>query len=137
MSNQRSELSPKNKYWIPKYRYLELKNFCLQYPAWKKELNEISYLKTKSEISPPGNFSNPTELLAIKRLQLEQNINLIDSVAEQADPCLAKWIIRGITENYTYEYLKYQLDLPAGRDMYYDRYRRFFWILDMKRDGQY
>ena len=134
MNAQRSELSPKNKYWISKYRYLELKNFCLQYPDWKQELKEISFLKTKSEITPPGFFSNSTETTALKRLKLEKNINLIDSAAKQSDPCLTKWLIKGITENLTYEYLKYQLELPAGRDMYYDRYRRFFWILDKKRE---
>ena len=133
MNCQRSELSHKNKYWIPKFRYLELKNFCLQYPDWKRELNEISFLKTKSEISPPGNFSNPTEQLALKRIKLEENINLINVTAAEADNCIDKWLIKGITENFTYEYLKYQLNLPAGRDLYYDRYRRFFWILDKKK----
>lgn len=133
MNCQRSELSHKNKYWIPKFRYLELKNFCLQYPDWKKELIEMSFLKTKSEISPPGNFSNPTEQLALKRMKLEENINLINSIAEETEPTISNWLIKGITENLTYEYLKYQLDLPAGRDLYYDRYRRFFWILDKKK----
>ena len=32
----RSELSKKNKYWIERHRYYELKHFCLQYPIWKK-----------------------------------------------------------------------------------------------------
>ncbi len=32
----RSELSPKNKYYIDKHRYYELKHFCLQYPEWKQ-----------------------------------------------------------------------------------------------------
>ena len=32
----RSELSPKNKYYIDKHRYYELKHFCLQYTEWKK-----------------------------------------------------------------------------------------------------
>ena len=27
------------------------------------------------------------------------------------------------------KYLKSKLDIPCGRDMYYDRYRRFFWLL--------
>ena len=32
----RSELSSKNKYYIDKHRYYELKHFCLQYPEWKR-----------------------------------------------------------------------------------------------------
>ena len=133
MNNQRSELSEKNKYWIPKFRYLELKNFCLQYSDWKKALNEISFLKAKSEISSAGNFSNSTENLAFKIANIQDRIDLIEKTAKESDPELAKWLIKGVTENLTYEYLKYQLDLPAGRSMYYDRYRKFFWILDQRR----
>ena len=32
----RPEISEKNKYWIDRHRYYELKHFCLQYPLWKR-----------------------------------------------------------------------------------------------------
>lgn len=32
----RPEISIKNKYWISRHRYYELKHFCLQYTDWKK-----------------------------------------------------------------------------------------------------
>lgn len=134
MHNQRSELSQSNKYWIPKFRYLELKNYCLQYSDWEKQIKDISYLKSKSEISTEGNFSNPTENLAIVLAAAQYKIDLIKTTAMEADPSLAKWLIIGITKSYTFEYLKYKLDMPAGRSMYYDRYRKFFWLLDQKKD---
>lgn len=134
MKNQRSTLSPKNKYWIPKFRYLELKNFCLQYPDWKLTLKEISLLQSHSVVTPTSDPSDPTNKMAVCRLRYEENIQLIESIAELSDPDLAKWIIRGVTENLSYDYLKYQLEIPAGRDMYYDRYRRFFWILDQRKN---
>ena len=133
MKNQRSELSPKNKYWIPKYRYLELKNFCLQYPEWKKMITSITEIKTHSQISSAGNFSDPTEKVALKRMKYQSLIDLIEQTAYDSEPSIAKWIVIGVTESYTYEYLRYKLDLPAGREMYYDRYRRFFWVLDQRR----
>lgn len=133
MKNQRSELSPRNKYWIPKYRYLELKNFCLQYPEWKKMVLSISEIKTHSQISSAGNFSDPTEEVALKRMKYQSLIDLIEQTAYDSEPSIAKWIVIGVTESYTYEYLRYKLDLPAGREMYYDRYRRFFWLLDQRR----
>lgn len=129
----KTELSPKNKYWISKHRYLELKNFCLQYPDWKLALNSISFLKTFSEFSPSGNFSDPTFIIACKRERYKQNIKLIEDAAKEADYALYQWIIKGVTSSYGYDYLKYQLDIPASRDMYYDRYRKFFWILDKKK----
>ena len=133
MKNQRSELSPKNKYWIPKYRYLELKNFCLQYPEWKKFIASITEIKTHSQISSAGNFSDPTEEVALKRMKYQSLIDLVEQTAYDSEPSIAKWIVKGVTESYTYEYLRYKLDLPAGREMYYDRYRRFFWLLDQRR----
>lgn len=36
MSRERAELSKKNPYHIPRYRYYELKYFCRQYDDWKK-----------------------------------------------------------------------------------------------------
>lgn len=129
----RTEISVKNKYWIPKHRYLELKNFCLQYPDWKLALNSISFLKANFEISPSGNFSDPTMEIVCKRDYYQQNINLVENTAKEADYTLYQWLIKGITAPYGYDYLKYQLNIPASRDMYYDRYRKFFFILDKKR----
>ena len=135
MSNcqQRSEISVKNKYYISRLRYLELKNFCLQYKDWKLALKEITLIKAHEEINKSSSISDPTNQMAVKRLKYEENISLIEETAIVSDPSIAKWIIKGVTEGYTYEYLHLQMDLPAGRDLYYDRYRRFFWLLDKRR----
>ena len=41
----RPALSYKNKYWIEKHRYYELKHFCLQYPGWKRDYMALDGLK--------------------------------------------------------------------------------------------
>lgn len=133
MKNQRSELSTKNKYYIPKYRYLELKNFCMQYKDWKLALNEITLIQAHSEASGSNQIADPTDQMAAKRLKYKENIQLIETTAVTADPTIAKWLIKGVTESLSYDYLHLKLDLPAGRDLYYDRYRRFFWLLDKRR----
>lgn len=133
MKNQRAEISKKNKYWIPKYRYLELKNYCLQYPDWKLALKELSLLQSHTVIVPGKSISDPTNQMAVCRLRYEENIKTVEEIAALSDPTLAKWIIKGVTENLSYDYLRYQLEIPAGRDMYYDRYRRFFWLLDQRK----
>ena len=130
---QRSKISTKNKYWIPKLRYLELKNFCLQYNDWKLALKEITLIRARIESSTSNAIANPTEEMAEKCLKYDENIRLIEETAIISDPSIAKWIVKGVTEGYTYEYLHLKLDLPASRDMYYDRYRRFFWLLDKRR----
>ena len=36
------ELSKTNRWWLPKYRYMELRYFALQYPGWKRQYAELS-----------------------------------------------------------------------------------------------
>ena len=131
----RPELSDKNKYWIPKHRYYELKHFCLQYPDWKKELKTIRLMSTRSMIRISKN-SQGEDLVynAVERsLYLKEQIMLIDTCAEDADEYLGRYILKAVTEDLSYTYLKTRLDMPCSKGMYYDRYRRFFYILDKRR----
>ena len=72
MSRERAELSKKNPYHIPRYRYYELKYFCRQYDDWKKALTLIDGWQT-----PPNDISgiikgcppeSPTERIALSRV---------------------------------------------------------------------
>lgn len=110
----RAELSKNNKYWISKHRYYELKHFCLQYPEWQKE-----HSTTKRELT--------------KNHCLEL-ITLIEETAREADQYLYDYIIKGVAEGRSYTYLKTVLGIPCGKDMYYDRYRKFFWLLNESRE---
>ena len=49
------------------------------------------------------------------------------------DRYLYKYIIKAVTEGHSYVYLKTKLDIPCSRDTYYDRYRKFFWLLSSMR----
>ena len=133
----RAEVSTKNKYWINKHRHYELKHFCLQYPEWKKaysDLEDSSVSLSMIERVPSSNLPNdPTARRAILKLQYLDRIELIEKAAMEADRYLYSYIIKAVTEGLSYSYLKSKLEIPCGKDMYYDRYRRFFWILDTSR----
>jgi hypothetical protein len=62
-----------------------------------------------------------------------EKMELIEQAAKEADQYLHSYILKGVTENLSYTYLKSKLDIPCSKDMYYDRYRRFFWILSETR----
>lgn len=94
----RPELSKKNKYWIDKNRFYELKYFCLQYPLWKKAYEVLDGLQLCSYELAPSKSNLPGD----------------------------------ITGNCVEERLRYFE--RSSRDTYYDRYRRFFWLLDNKRN---
>lgn len=105
----RAEISKKNRYYIDKHRHYELKHFCLQYPMWKKER------------------------AMTRRAYYQERIELIESIAKQADKYLYEYILKAVTEELSYTYLRSRLGIPCGRDMYYDRYRKFFWLLSEAR----
>lgn len=133
----RAELSPKNKYWIDKHRYYELKHFCLQYPEWKRIYSELENASVPLSLIEQANTSNlpgdPTAKRALMKFFYSERIKLIEQAAMDTDPYLYNYIIKGITEEKSYTYLKTKLDIPCGKDMYYDRYRRFFWLLSEAR----
>lgn len=134
----RAELSEKNKYWVDKNRYYELKHFCLQYPTWKKayaELDGFSGHKTDSVATSRSNDpGDPTYKYAEERLLYSNRMKLIEQAAIAADAELASYILQAVTEGLSYTTLKNKFEIPCGRDMYYDRYRRFFWLLDKTRN---
>lgn len=133
----RPELSIKNKYWIDKHRHYELKHFCLQYPEWKRayaDFDNPSMPLSMVERVPTSNLpGDPTAKRAMMKAYYSEKINLIEKAAMDTDQYLCNYILKAVTENLSYTYLKSKLDIPCGKDMYYDRYRRFFWILSEAR----
>lgn len=133
----RAEISEKNKYWIDKHRHYELKHFCLQYPSWKRaytDFDDTSIPLSMMDRMPTSNLpGDPTAKRAIMKAYYAERINLVEKVAKEADNYLYDYIIKAVTENLSYTYLKSRLGIPCSRDMYYDRYRRFFWLLSETR----
>lgn len=133
----RAEISQKNKYWIDKHRHYELKHFCLQYPMWKKaykEFSDISVSLSTIENVPTSNMpGDPTAKRAIMKAYYAEKMDLIEKVAREADKYLYEYILKAVTENLSYTYLKSKLEIPCGKDLYYDRYRKFFWLLSEAR----
>lgn len=133
----RAEISEKNKYWIDKHRHYELKHFCLQYDSWKKAYADLDGFKsqtnemTYSQFGIPG---DPTNKCVELRSGYLERINLLERIAYEADPDLASYILKAVTEGLSFTYLKARLEIPCSRDMYYDRYRRFFWLLSQARN---
>ena len=134
----RPELSDKNPYWIGKHRYYELKHFCLQYPIWKKAYAALDGLSKRPQdlevFVKSGQFtSDPTARCAESRLFFADRMELVEQAAIDASPDLYPYILRAVTEGLSYNSLKMQYDIPCCREVYYDCYRRFFWLLSRKR----
>lgn len=132
----RPEISRKNKYWIDKHRHYELKHFCLQYPKWKRAYRSYPSISTSisDELSRSNSPGDPTARKAIQKTYYMERIKLIERLAGEADEQLHNYILKAVTEGLSYTYLRTKMGIPCSRDMYYDRYRKFFWLLDNARD---
>ena len=138
-TNIRPELSKKNGNYISKHRYYELKHFCLQYPEWlkAKQALEGSLIKSPSLTDTRSSkVSNPTMDIAIMLESFDSRIKLIrDSIdlACSEDGDLGNYIFIAVTEGLSFNTMKMQYRIPCEKDMYYDRYRRFFQVLSKLR----
>jgi hypothetical protein len=134
----RPEISEKSKYHICKHRHYELKHFCLQYPTWRREyaaLDDPSIASSAAERMPSSNIpGDPTAKFAMKRAYYSERIGMIERIAMEADEFLSSYILKAVTEGLSFTQLKSRLEIPCSRDTYYDRYRRFFWLLSESRN---
>lgn len=134
----RPEISERSKYYIDKHRYYELKHFCLQYNHWRKEYakcNDAIIFASGFERQPISNIpSDITAKYGMMKAHYDSRIKLVERVAMEADDFLYRYILKAVTEGLSYTNLKTVHNIPCGRDMYYDRYRKFFWLLSEARD---
>lgn len=133
----RPEISGKNPYWLERHRYYELKHFCLQYPIWKKAhaaLDSLSKRPNDLSIFVTSHVcSDPTAKCAVAKAYYSERMELVNRIAVRTDPELASYILLGVTEGWAYPALKAKFDIPCCKDTYYDRYRKFFWLLNKER----
>ena len=93
----RPKLSEKNKYYIDKHRYYELKHFCLQYNEWKKLYTsccEALIFTSKFETFQASTMpSDLTAKYALKRAQYAERIKMVEDAARESDEFLYPYIL--------------------------------------------
>lgn len=131
----RPELSKKNTYWIERHRYYELKHFCMQYGIWKRErasLDGYFDLTVRPRVRTSGE-NDPVSEVAERREFYTNRIEMVERCARDTDGLIGPYILCGVTEGLTYDKLRARHGCPCCKDIYYDLYRRFFWLLDKTR----
>lgn len=129
----RPEVSTKNRYWLSRHRYYELKHFCLQYPEWKQAYLDLdgrpSRSASVSEHVDGGMTPDPTAVYAEARLYFRERMDMVEQAAREAADDLAGLMVRAVTEGMSYEHVS----PPCCKEVWYTAYRRFFWLLDKAR----
>ena len=128
----RPEISKKSKWWISKHRYYELKHFCLQYPEFKQLYLSAIGVKPSEIVRTDPEWSDPTGRSAMIRDKYLAKMRLIEQCCYAASDEIGSYILKAVTEGVSYVGLKMMYDIPCSRDMFYDRYRKFFYILSRK-----
>ena len=128
----RPELSKKNKYWIPKHRYYELKHFVMQYYDWEEKIREIDSLVSATQNGGVQVFdiSNPVAKAAELRNRYIDNMKLCRDIVNKTDNVIGRYVFYGILNESSYDEINATFSIPCGKDMYYELYHKFFYLLD-------
>ncbi len=135
-NQQRAEVSKKNPWYIPKEKYYEMLYFSRQYPTMRQELRDLqkSYPTIDmSEKVASSDIPTPTEKAAERCAVIREKMSLIEETAKEAGDDIAKWLLIGVTTMRSYEYLSLKMGMPLCRSSYYERYRKYFYLLAQKR----
>ena len=76
--------------------------------------------------------SDPVSDISLIRLNIEEKMEMVKKAAQLADPAISDYIFKAVTKGISYPALEAD-GIPCGRDYFYDRFRRFFYILDKFR----
>ena len=118
-------------YGISKERYLELKNFCLQYDQKKEKIRYDGSSAIRYDGMPHAqNTGNPTEREAIRNIMNRRDCEMIEQAAMETSAVLYPYILLSVSTGLPYEYLG---NVPICDKDFYGYRRLFFHHLDLKR----
>ena len=120
------------KYGISKDEYLQMKHMCRNYDKMKRDLADCRSLKIRQPDGMPRGYdiSDPTARAAEKSAKLSKNIKDIEQAAIEASPDLYPYLLKSVTKGVPF----FQLEVPQGRNQFYETRRNFYIILG-KRQG--
>lgn len=138
MSDIRPELSKRSKYWIPRHRYYELKHFVMQYPEWSEQLKCIDSMVSACK-DPAGRINDipdPVGKAVELRARYNKNIAICNEAITKVYPenyIIGNYILLAILGDKSYDKMRAKYDIPFGKDIWYELYHKFFWLLDAAR----
>lgn len=131
-TNIRPEISSRKKYYLTKHRYYELLHFCRQYDDYDNEVRilEQEILKSPAyeEIRGSG-IPDKTQEYATRIFVLTNKMDMIRDCCNKADPDLSNYIFKAVTKGDSFVKLTMVDEIPCSKNTFYDRYRKFFWLL--------
>jgi hypothetical protein len=123
------------KWWISENESRLAYSFAMMYNEWKATYDALDGWRTaptNDTTRPTNAVSSPTEQDAIKREELFRKMEIVDQTLIEADPYICQWLKISVTNpGVTYNALR-QRGMACCPDMYYDRRRKFYFLLSKK-----
>lgn len=127
---------PGAKYYLPKYQYKTVVNFCLQYHELKDELLAINGFHSSGQDGMPHGtgISDPTSGDAIRRAEIQKKIDIIEeTVQECVTGMMQQYILKSITNDYIgYQYLRTMFNIPIGQRQFSELRRKVYFHIAKK-----
>ena len=125
------------KYNISKHKFAEVYHHCMQYQEWKDELkyktDAVKSIEYGKEGHGSGGTGSSTEKIGMRRAELTKKCELIEQTVREADEDLYQYLLKAVTTEYvTYKYLKEIMGIPASKNVYYDRRKKFYYLMAKK-----
>lgn len=120
------------KYKLTKIEYYCAHYYALQYDEWKARYN---ILKGSMQNIDHNNTTgtSPAETVKEEYRKLQEKIELVEQTAMKAGGDIYPYILKAVTsEDITYHHLKTVEQIPCEKNTYYDRRRKFYWLLAQK-----
>ena len=124
------------KYNLTKNEFLSAYYYAMRYHEWKDKydsladnLGAIGY-----DGLPKGNtLGNPTEKIGSMMVDIKAKVDKIEQTVMETDKSLYQYILKAVTnEGITYNYLQTVMNIPCSRGTFYDRRRKFYYLLSQK-----
>ena len=115
-----------DEYDIGRHRFCELKHFCMQYPDWV-----TGYKRIKNDGLCKGEH-DITGDTAVQKTDYWHAIELIETTARATSLAYADYILKSVTEDVSYSYLKNK-GLKCDKDTFDELRGRFFYLLSLRK----
>lgn len=140
MRKKVSRQKPKwyDKYWLePEYKKLVIA-WCRCYKSWKYRLmdlrNALRAIEYKEDVIQTSGDYNQTEDIALKCVELEKKLDILESTAKEVAPDLYFWLIKGVTDEYVTVSELIQQGMPCSRNTYSRLTDKFYYVLSKRID---
>ena len=126
----------KGKYVLSPHEFYKVYHHCMMYNEWLAEYEKINIepqAVAYDKEPAPGGDPDPMFRRSEKRIRYEEKMRLIEETTREADPYIAQYLLKAVTqEGVTYTYLRETMQIPCGKNYYYERRRRFYWLMAKK-----